>query len=902
MDEKPHLWHVLPLQEVLAHFSTDPQQGLSVDDARIRREKNGKNILTEQHTDTLLDRVMRQFESPLVLVLALAGVVTLLLGEYVDATVIGIALAINVLIGTFQEERASRAFEKLSASQQRKATVLRGGARMQVAVEDIVPGDVVFLEGGYLVPADVRIVDATDLRLNEAALTGEWMGVAKAAEDTTEEAPLAERRNMAYMGTLVESGYGTAVVVETGDTTELGAIADSLGSIADEKTPLQKNIRRIAVFLTYIILTLLLVIFLFGVARGQSLHDMLFIAIAVAVSVMPSGLPPAVTVVLAVGMEALLKRGGLVRNLLAAETLGATTVVLTDKTGTLTEARMKLSGLYTYRGMERSIEYPEGDNRFLLDIAILQSDAYVDEGEGKEHTAQLVVHGRPIEKAVVQAGLEAGITQDMLRKSFQRIGYMQFSSERRFGASLYHVAGKAHNRLIVAGEPEKLLAAASFFYHDGKKLKMTEKERVYFADTLQQHAALGQRLIAVVYRDCRKQALHAEEGEELLAQTVFVGFVAFEDPVRSDVAAAIATVHSAHARIIMLTGDNPETARHIAASVGIIQSGDELVIRGGDIDALSDDALYEKLQLVRVIARAVPAHKLRIAQVLKAHGEVVAMTGDGINDAPALRAANIGVAVGSGTEVAKESSDLVLIENSFAVIAAAIEEGRRIIDNLKKIFAFLLSTSFSAIFLIFGALVTGSPLPLVPAQILWANIVSGDMMSFAFAFEKSERGVMRRNPRDSSAKNILTKELVYMVLLLSVVTGLLSLTLYYWLLSAGVPIEEIRTVMFVTLSLDALFFSFSLKSLVTPLWRIPLFSNRYLLVALAISMCMLGLALFSPWLQTLLSLVPLKPFEVGLLIGLGALNLIAIECMKWFFFGRFHKKEGDLAAKELPRG
>lgn len=876
----------MSLDEVRRTLAVSAEVGLTLEEVARRREVYGRNVLEEQKQRGILSKVLAQFKSPLVFVLLLAGLVTLGLKEFVDASVIFVALTINIIIGTFQEERASKAFEKLNASQERHAVVIREGKRIQVPSEDLVPGDVVLLEGGYFVPADIRITEEKDLKVNEAALTGEWLAVTKSVETVKQNAPLAERSGMVWMGTLIESGYARGVVVAIGSKTEVGDIALSLGTIDEQVTPLQDNIRKVARFLSYVVALALVGILGLGLFRGEPLGEMLLVGIAVAVATIPSGLPAAVTIVLAIGMESILKRGGLVRSLLAAETLGATTVILTDKTGTLTEARMKLASLHSYEGVRTKNETPVGDNRFLLELGVLASDAYIEEGE--DAPRKLTVHGRPIEKAVVLSGLEAGVAQDAVLAEYPRLDYLQFTSVRRFGASLHSNPHKKTNRLVISGVPEMLLEKADYIRHEGKRQKMTTHERNLMAALLKEKTSQGKRLIGVAYRDASFEDIpeEGEDAENILKGTIFGGFLAFEDPIREDIATAIADVHGAGAQVIMLTGDNPETAGYIAGQVGITKPGDEYVIRGEEIDDWNDDELYRKLQTIRVIARAVPAHKLRIARVLKSNGEVVAMTGDGINDAPALRAASIGVAVGSGTEVAKEASDLVLLDNSFSIIVAAIEEGRRIIDNLKKIVAYLLATSFSEIFVIGGALIGGAPLPLLPVQILWANIVEEGLMSFAFAFEKKDVHAMERNPRSSESKNIMTRELKLLIVLVSVTTGMLMIGLYYWLLNKGIPLEEIRTVMFVALSLDAIFFSFSLKSLDTPLWKINPFSNRYLLGALGISIVLLFAAILFPPLRDLLSLTPLTYFEKALLIAVGLANLATIEFMKYLFFER----------------
>jgi P-type Ca2+ transporter type 2C len=885
MDPSHKAWEGLSVDEIRRLLAVDLSAGLSQSEVARRQTLYGTNTLVGSKESTIFDKIFSQFKSSLILILIVAGVVTFFLEEYIDTWVIFFAVVINVVIGTLQEERASKAFEKLNASQVRHALVIRDGKQQNILAEKLVPGDLVLLQGGYFVPADIRIISGKELKVNEAALTGEWLAVSKVSEKINIDLPLAEKRNMLWMGTLIESGYGQGVVTATGKQTEIGQIALSLGSIDEHVTPLQKNIQRVAQFLSFVVAGTLAFIMVLGVIQGRELEDMLLIAIATAVATIPSGLPAAVTVVLAIGMESILKRGGLVRNLVAAETLGATTVILTDKTGTLTEAKMKLTALLSYAGIRDKKIAPLDDNHFLLELAVLTSDAFIEEAQ--DAPTKLTVHGRPIEKAIVLSGLEAGVSQELLLQNFSRIDYLQFTSTRRFGASLHTNKSKKLNRLIISGEPEKLLNAAQYIRIDGKRVKITPHEHKRLLQTLSEKTSEGKRIICIVYRDAAMSEITVDESNPdiLLKGTTFGGFLAFEDPIRTDVAEAIAEVRGAGAHVIMLTGDNPETAHYIASQVGITQPGDELVMRGNEIDDLSDHELYGKLQTVRVIARSTPAQKLRIATVLKNSGEIVAMTGDGINDAPALRAANIGVAVGSGTEVAKEASDLVLIDNSFSIIVAAIEEGRRIIDNLKKIVAYLLSTSFSEIFVIGGALILNGPLPLVPAQILWANIVEEGLMSFAFAFEGKDPNAMKRNPRSAASRNILTKQLRKLIVLVSVVTGILLVGIYAWL-SPILPEAELRTVMFAALSLDAIFFSFSLKSLDTPVWKINLFTNKYLLFALITSIVLLFLALTWPPLMTLLSTTPLTNFEKLLLVGIGIINLITIEVIKYIFFER----------------
>ncbi len=873
------------MDETRRLLGTSIDTGLTHEEVKRRNETYGWNELVEGARTSLLSIVVRQFKSLLVLVLLGAGVVTLGLGHVTDAVVICIAVLINVVVGAFQEERASKAFDKLRTSQARHAIVMRDGTRKNVDAKELVPGDVVLLEPGFYVPADIRLVTVHDLRVNESVLTGEWLSVSKATELLRKNVPLAERTNMAYLGTLVEAGSARGIVVATGMQTEVGNIARDLSMVADTETPLQTKLRKVVEFLSYVIVVVLVALFLLGIVRGEPFGDMLLLSIAIAVATIPSGLPAAVTVVLARGMEAILKKGGLVRNLLAAETLGATTVILTDKTGTLTEARMKLASLHTYDAILAGRSDLYEATRIILESAIMVSDAFIEEAD--EVVGKLIVHGRPIEKAVLVAGIEAGIIQRELLATSPRLDTLKFSSERRFAASLHKGAKRGQFRLIMTGEPETLLALSTHYLADEKRVKWTDEALKRFVDTFEGHMKEGRRLIAVSCRDVPFETLPTDtEVTHLPNDATFLGLIGFTDPVRKDVPAAIAEVERAGARVMMCTGDSPATALSIATEAGIARAGDSLVIHGNDIDHWTDTELYGHLTVARVIARATPQHKLRIVNLLRKNGEVVAMTGDGVNDSPALRAASIGVAVGSGTEVAKEASDLILVQDSFSIIVSAIEEGRAIIDNLKKIVAYFLSTSFSEIIVISAALIGGAPLPLLPVQILWGKIVEEGLMSFSFAFEGKDPNIMRRNPRHSSAGDILTNELRKLIIVVSVTTGGLMVALFFWLTTLSIPIEEIRTVMFVALSLDAIFFTFSLKSLDTPLWRINLFSNRFLIVAFTLSCTLVILALTVPFLQTVLKLVPLTGFEVLALVAVGFLNLVVIETMKYILFVR----------------
>lgn len=870
-------WHALPVAEAAGALQVDPRRGLTPEHVQERLKQHGPNAIGQQSRWRSLRTVLVQLSSPLVFVLLVAGVATTLLHEWLDTIVIAVALLVNLVVGVVQEGRASKVFETLLASQESDATVLRNGTKKIVPASQLVPGDVVFLEGGSAVPADLRLITAKNLTVNEAALTGEWVPLPKNIHPVDAGKRVNERANMAWSGTAVVTGSGTGIVVATGAKTAFGQIAHDTQEIAGTATPLQKGVQHVARIMTMVIGAAVVAIVVLGLARGEGLAEMALIAIAVAVAAIPSGLPAAVTVVLAIGMESILRKGGLVRSLLAAETLGSTTFILTDKTGTLTEGVMTVSELYSARSMQtKDTTAVHDDNRALLEAAVLSSDAFVVHDE----EGNLRVHGRPIERAIVSAGLDASISQqELFAHGNERLDFLQFESARRYSASLN--SHPKSNRIYIAGSPEMLLAVSARVFAGGVEREMDTETRKQFERVQHHESARGRRFIGIAYRSVQGDDIpeDIEKGEKP-QRLVFMGLMAFSDKVRADVAEEIAIAKAAGMRVVVVTGDYPETARAVAIETGIAQEGDETVV-GVAIADMTDEQLLQTLRKKCIFARVLPDQKLRIAHVLKSAGEVVAMTGDGVNDAPALVSADIGVAVGSGTDVAKEASDIVLLNNTFSTITAAIREGRRAVDNLRKIVAYLLSTSFSEVIVIGGSLAAGAPLPLLPTQILWANLVEEGFMSFPFAFEPAEKGIMKRPP-NQGGRRVITKQIRKMIITVTAVTGALLLGLYFFLYQMELPIEEIRTVMFVALSLDSIFFALSFKDLHKPVWRIPLWNNQWLFGGLIVSTGLLIAALTFPPLQLLLSLTPLHAWEVGLLALLGLVNLLTIELAKRF--------------------
>ncbi len=870
-------WHALTITVAAKQLTTNSIKGLSKTEA-ARRLLSVRNELPEPERDSIFTRVFRQFASPIALVLLIAAIATAFISHLTDALVILAALLVNVLMGIVQEGRASRAFDALKKSEARTAVVIRDGEPKKIPAEELVPGDFVALMTGSSVPADIRLTETHGLSINEAALSGEWLPVEKSIDQVREEAPLVERCNMAYSSTLIVAGAGKGIVVATGSGTELGKIATELAKKRTTTTPLTRDIRSIARLLVMTAAGILVAIGFLAFLRGLPLGEVLFIAIALAVAAVPEGLPAAVTVILALGMERILKAGGLVRSLLAAETLGTTSIILTDKTGTLTEGRMALEAFVVAPGKTVHLDTEEG--RSVIRAAVLASDAYVEERPEASADEKLVTHGRPIEQAIVLAGLKAGVAQQTALLECPRVDELHFDSARRYGGMLVK-EGNSHTAYMT-GAPELMLERAALI---GKE-EFTETKKKTYAQALSMATQQGKRVIGVMrIPTVRTTFPQLSEQEAFLSSGEFIGFIIFSDAIRPEVKDAIRDMQGAGARVLMLTGDNPETALAIATEVGIAFPGDR-AFTGAELAALTDAELLQVLRDNRVFARVAPSEKLRIAEVLQEAKEVVAMTGDGVNDAPALRAAGIGIALGSGTDVAKEAADLVLLENSFSVITAAIREGRRLRDNFKKIFAYMISTNFSEVVLISFALLLGLPLPILPTQILWSNLIEGGLMNFAFAFEPLYPSAMKRKPQDPDIAKVLSKKLIALIAVVGSVTATFLLGAYLYMISLGLPVDKIQTLMFVGVSISSIFMAFSMKSFGTPLWKLSLFSNRFLLVSLAASAFFLALALYAPPFQMLVHTTPPTFMEIGIFVVFGLLNLATIEVAKWFVFIR----------------
>ncbi len=814
----------LPPEEVFGALETT-EEGLSEAEAKERQSIFGKNILKDGGVKKLAI-LWNQFQSPLILILCAAGVITAFLEHAVDSVFIFIAVFINATLGFFQEYKAESVLESLRSYMRERARIVRGGGEEEVDAEEIVPGDVVRLRGGTRVPADIRLFGVTDLEADESVITGESLPVAKKAKGVSEGAPLADRHSMVFGGTLITNGMGIGVVVGTGGMSELGRIA---AMVRNEKsvTPLQAAIKRFSLRATLVLFLFVGVLFAIGAWKGFGYFEMFLISVAVAVSAVPEGLPIAMTVILAVGVERLAKRKGVVRQLLAAETLGRTTLIMTDKTGTLTEGRMELVSIAG-----------KAEKEDVLRHAMTALQLHGEElAEG------------PLEEAVLRAGRELKILLPQAPKHTELLEYKPFNSKDKWSGVC---VGEGRLKVWVRiGAPEIITTLiGSNPLHKEEIHKETER-----------YARDGGRVLAV-----------AKGGE-------FLGLLVFKDPVRRGMREIIEKTKEAGMRTIMVTGDHKGTAVAIAKEVGI-EAHDGEVVTGDDLQKMNDTELAVRLQTIKIFARITPEDKLRLAKAYKKEGEVVAMTGDGVNDAPALKAADIGVAVGSGTDVAKGAADLVILDNNFETIVAAVEEGRRILGNVKKVIVYLLSDSLNELFLIGGAIVAGIPIPLNALQILWVNFFSDSFPAVAFAFEKGGNH-LRKEMR--FGKNIFDPQMKFLIVVIGTVTSALLFATYYAMLRSGVEEALARSFIFATFASYTLIFALALRRLTTSIFRYNPFGNPYLTAGVGAGILLVLAALYFPPLQTILQTTPLPPIWLLGVLGFSFVNILAVEITKFFF-------------------
>ncbi len=848
-------WSLTPA-ETAKMLGTDTESGLSEAEAKDRLDAHGRNAIRTSKRTAWFFILLSQLKSPLILVLILAGIITLIISHYRDAAFIFIAVIVNSALGFYQENKAEQALAQLKTYLRQRARVIRGGREHEVDAEELVPGDVIRLAQGDRVPADGRLIFANDFQVDEAILTGESLPVIKAEASVPEAAPLTDQAPMVFAGTLVTQGVCAAIVCRTGSVTELGKIASLIADAENEETPLQAAITRFSIYSSLALTGLTLVVFFVGLLAGQSVLDMFLTSVAIAVSAIPEGLPISMTVILAVGVERMAKRKGVVRKLVAAEALGSTTLILTDKTGTLTMADMVLSQI---------VPFGLTDTR-LIERALTNANVLVENPE--DHPQAWRMNGRIMERALVRASALRGMSYADIMKKEHVLEGAPFNAVQKFSASRILEEGK--QLLVVFGAPDILLSHSALDPEEKRRLR----------DQIAALASSGERVLGVASKEIQDSAISAHLP---LSGLSFDGLITFHDPIRPGIRHAIGRVAGAGIRTVIMTGDHQGTAVAVARELGLPSEG-RAVLDAAELAELSEEELKARLSGLSVISRVTPFDKLRIARLYQAAGEIVAMTGDGVNDAPSIKQANVGIAMGSGTEVAQSVADLVLLDDNFETIVAAVEEGRQILANIRKVLVYLLSNVADGLILIGGSLLLGLPLPMNALQILWVNFFTDSFPAVAFAFEKDPDSLSRRPRR---LKDGLFDPLMkFLIVVIGLSTSACLFVLYATLLKLGFDEATVRTFTFAAFGTYTLLVALSVRSLERSILSYPLFSNRYLTGGILIGFVLMVAAVYLPPLQALFGTVPLPlAWVLGVLL-VGALNILFIELGKAFFRSR----------------
>ncbi|RBO96020.1 HAD-IC family P-type ATPase [Nocardia puris] len=868
--------HELAAHEVVLLLESDPHRGLSEGEAAQRLLRFGPNALPGTETAGPVRRMLRQFHHPLIYVLLASGALTVGLGEYVDAAVILGVVVVNAVVGYLQETKAEAALEGLRSMLRTRVTVVREGRRHRVDSADLVPGDLVQLEAGDKVPADLRLARSAELRVNESALTGESAPVRKHDGVLSGALPVADRRNMVYSGTLVTTGTGAGIVVATGTTTELGEIHRLVGAAHTLATPLTRKLAEFSRILTAGILALAAATFAVGLLRGQDTQETFVAAIALAVAVIPEGLPAVVTVTLAIGVARMARRHAVIRRLPAVETLGSTTVICSDKTGTLTENRMTVTAVWTptrryevtgsggtpLGGLRTGDGAPVGadDDRALrwsLLAGAACNDAALTERDGRW---QLV--GDPTEGAMLMVAAKVGLFPGEVRRQWPRAAVIPFSSERQYMATL-HADGAGGHVVLAKGSVERMLELCGAQLDSAGHREPLDREATLRAAT--DLAGEGLRVLATAVRSDATTRAFAEDA--LPGTLVLTGLQAMHDPPRAAARSAIEACRSAGITVKMITGDHAVTAAAVAERVGLLDApGPGAVLTGAELAALPAGDLLAAVRRASVFARVSPEQKLRLVEALQAAGEVVAMTGDGVNDAPALRQAGVGVAMGrGGTEVAKDAADMVLTDDDFATIEAAVEEGRGVFDNLTKFITWTLPTNVGQGLVVLVAILLGLTLPILPTQILWINLTTAVFLGLALAFEPKEPGIMARPPRTPDAP-LLTRAVVVRIALVSTLLVAGAWWLFEWELSRGASLPEARTAAVNLFVVVETCYLLSCRSLRRSAWRTGLFTNRWVVAGIAAQAAAQLAFTYLPVMNTIFDTAPIGP-DAWLRIG-----------------------------------
>ncbi|MCB1500126.1 MAG: cation-transporting P-type ATPase [Bauldia sp.] len=869
--------------------------GLAPDEAARRLERYGRNELPAAKRRPPILRFLAQFNNALIYLLLVGAVAAFALGHYVDAGVIIGVVVINAIVGFVQEGRAESALDAIRDLIAPNASVIRHGHRTSIPASELVPGDIVHLEAGDRVPADLRLIRARGLLIDEALLTGESVAAGKAEGAVAADAPLGDRRSMAYSGTMVAAGQGTGAVVATGDSTEIGHISTMVRGVETLTTPLLRQINRFGQGFTWVAILGGVALFLFAVfARGFFWEDALLAVVAVIVGVTPEGLPAVITITLAIGVRRMAQRNAVIRQLPAVETIGATSVICSDKTGTLTRNEMTARRLVIpgARFMIDGSGYaPDGDALFAESVdgssearalTLVRTGLLCNDAALRREDHGWTVHGDPMEGALVTFAMREGFEPETERREWQRIDEIPFDAKHRLMATLNRVPyGEAV--ILAKGAPERLLDLCAAQAGDGGPVPV---DHAYWAEQIADAAADGERVLAFATKHCPadRHDLHLADLDDGL---VFLGLIGFVDPPRAEVVAAIAECHSAGIAVKMITGDHGATAIAIARQLGLADEPE--VVTGRDLDAMDDAALARAVTRTTVFARTNPGHKLRIVQALQSDGAVVAMTGDGVNDAPALKQADIGIAMGrKGTEAAKEAARMVLLDDNFASIVAAVHEGRTVYDNIRKVIAWTIPTNGGEALTVIAAIVLSLTMPMTPAQILWINMISAVTLGLVLAFEPSEPGVMKRAPRAPDA-GLLSPFLLWRAVFVSVLFSAASLMMFFYATSRGYDVATARTIVVNTLVVLEAFYLFNVRYLHTTSFTLRgALGTPPVLIALGIVIAAQFAFTYLPVMQSLFDTRSVALIDGVMIVAVGVAAMAILEAEKALIqsFGR----------------
>lgn len=866
------MWYKKSKNEILQELDVDEKNGLSSTEALRRLEKYGKNKLETKKKKTLFKQFLSQLKDVMIYILIIAAIISAFLGEISDALIILLVIIINAVIGVIQESKAEKALDALKELSTPKALVKRDGSLKEILSEDIVPGDIVIIDAGRYIPGDLRLIDTANLKIEESAFTGESVPSEKDASFLPDkEIPIGDQNNMAFMSTLATYGRGVGVVVGTGMNTEIGKIAKMIEQEENDETPLQKKLSELGKILGFLAVGICILIFIISFFQGRDLLEMFLTSISLAVAAIPEGLPAIVAIVLALGVQRMVKKNAIIRKLPAVETLGSVSIICSDKTGTLTQNKMTVTTVYTNDSYIKESEFNLNDNesKLLVDCMVLCNDATYSE---KSQT------GDPTEIALLESPFKLNILKEKLEKEFKRIDEIPFDSDRKLMTTV-NLVDEKKARVFTKGALDSILSICNKISVNGKLLDFTKEYKAKVLENSNIMSDKALRVLAFAYKDISKENIVLDSLEKDL---VFIGMVGMIDPPRLEVKDSIKLCKSAGITPVMITGDHKNTAFAIANELGIAEDISQ-AITGHEIDKFKEEEFNEKIINYRVFARVSPEHKVKIVKAFKSHGNIVSMTGDGVNDAPSLKAADIGVAMGiTGTDVSKGASDMILTDDNFSTIVSAVEEGRKIYLNIKKSIVFLLSCNLGEILTLFTAILLNWNSPLQPIHILWVNLITDSFPALALGVDKTKEDVMNNPPRNPK-ESIFVKSDKIQLIINGVLIG--GITLFAFKLGERLYPDSLihaQTMAFVVLSVSQLFLSLSLRSNTKSAFSLGLFSNKYLVYSILLGIFLQVIIISISFIANIFKVTPLLLYDWIVVILVSLIPFAINEILKLF--------------------